>query len=301
MHMRAHAPNVSHTSPFHQQTTATTTYDPLSSIIDFSALLMEFRQRQTQDVNDNSTTTFPSQSMQQQPSAPAIGISRLLELYATIPTGSAPSTHANFLHNFDTITSSSYRDAVQQHQQQHEPQPPQSISSSTSQQNTNIFSELPTTNFQYMSYATQDFPQQPYWFSTSPPRSRPPTTQSPFNLARFGPIALEMLAAIDEAMLFDDYETNIRLAERVGVVQVGVDNIDAVSSVIPRAEMSVDDVCTICLDKMIEKDNECFRKLICGHKYCDGCITQWLAKSKKCPVCNVDLQDKLHQVNSSQT
>lgn len=324
VHMRVtHA--LASNAPLVSQPTNSANYDPFSSLVDFSALLMELRQHQATDLNDNSTTTFPPQSMQQPPSAPAInptvlGISRLLELYSTIPTSSTPSTqptHTNFLHNFDTIsmntsapTLPSYRDVVEQ---------PQSSSSSafyTNQRDANIFSVPPTTStFQYMSYTfnptTQGFDytsnthaQQPHWFSTdppTPPRQRQSHTQSPFNLTRLAPIALEMLAAFDESLFFDNYENNIRLAERVGVVEVGVDNIDTVSSVIPKEEVNSDDICTICLDKIIDKGNEGVRKLICSHTYCDGCITQWLAKSKKCPVCNIDLEDKLNELNSTHT
>lgn len=317
----ARAPDASHASHASQPTNSAA-YDPFSSLIDFSALLMELRQHQAAQVNDNSTTTFPPLSMQQPPSAPAVfGISRLLELYSSIPTSPTPSTNANFLHNFDTISSNtstpnlpSYRDVVEQ---QHEQQS-QSISSSAfyaNQRDANILNVPPiTSTFQYMSYsfnpATQGFdytsntPQQPQWFSTdppTPPRQRQSNSQSPFNLTRLGPIALEMLAAFDESSFFDNYENNIRLAERVGVVEVGIDNIDTVSSVIPKEEVNSDDICTICLDKMIDKRNEHVRKLICSHIYCDGCITQWLAKNKKCPVCNVDLEDKLNELNSAHT
>lgn len=317
LHMRTHALNTPYVPSSDDSIAAN--YNPFSSLVDFSTVLLELRQRQAQaQVNDNSTSTFPQQSVQQPPSAPVInptiGISRLLELYSTISSGST-STNANFLHNFDTITTNtsthnlpSYRDVIGQQPQQ--PQQSQTRSSSafyTHQQDTNTSSTLPTTAFQHMSYVlnpttqtydytSSTYPQQPIWFSTEP---MPPTTQSHFNLSRLGPIALDMLAVFDEA-LFDDYETNIRLAERVGVVEVGIDNIDAVSACIPKQEISADDNCTICLDKMIDKENERFRKLLCGHKYCDGCITQWLAKSKKCPVCNVDLQDKLHEVNNTQ-
>jgi hypothetical protein len=128
------------------------------------------------------------------------------------------------------------------------------------------------------------------------------TTQTRFTspYISLGAIALDMLAAIDDyTEYYDNYEANLRLAERMGVVEVGIDNLDEVSTIVPQEQLSPDDICTICLDKILDKsEHVCVRKLICGHMYCDDCISQWLAKSKKCPVCNVDLEDKLNELEA---
>ena len=34
------------------------------------------------------------------------------------------------------------------------------------------------------------------------------------------------------------------------------------------------------------------RRLKCGHIFCDVCIITWLNKHKKCPYCQIDLEDK---------
>jgi hypothetical protein len=91
---------------------------------------------------------------------------------------------------------------------------------------------------------------------------------------------------------FDDYEFNIQLADRLGKVEVGVDNIDDVSTIQERDAILEDSICVVCLENIKENDKVA-RQLICSHIYCDDCISQWLKKNKKCPICNVDLQDKL--------
>jgi hypothetical protein len=109
-------------------------------------------------------------------------------------------------------------------------------------------------------------------------------------------LALDVFSSTDN--IFDDYEANLRLAESIGVVEVGIDNIDDVSTLTPKNRCN-DEICTICLEKMSDKVDEKARQLICGHIYCDTCISQWLSKSKKCPVCNVDLEDKLQDFLAS--
>ena len=57
-------------------------------------------------------------------------------------------------------------------------------------------------------------------------------------------------------------------------------------------------MCSICFENIKDSNNEC-RELICTHKYCDGCISRWLSTSKRCPVCNIDLEEKLSQMKEN--
>jgi hypothetical protein len=91
---------------------------------------------------------------------------------------------------------------------------------------------------------------------------------------------------------FDDYDFNIRLADRLGRVEVGIDNIDNVSKLLSSEEVPDDSLCVICLDKTNE-NNKITRQLICKHMYCDDCICKWLQTNKKCPTCNIDLEDMI--------
>lgn len=99
---------------------------------------------------------------------------------------------------------------------------------------------------------------------------------------------------IDDSM-FDDYESNMRLAEMLGNVEVGIDDINKVSKVLASDEYEDDTPCPICMEtiKEIEGENGGCRELICKHKYCHTCIDTWLKKSKLCPVCKLDLEDKM--------
>jgi len=95
--------------------------------------------------------------------------------------------------------------------------------------------------------------------------------------------------------IFDDYESNMRLAEMLGNVEVGIDDINSVSRVLDNQEYEDDTSCPICLEtiKGIEGDGGVCRELICKHKYCHPCIDTWLKKSKSCPVCKLDLEEKV--------
>lgn len=45
--------------------------------------------------------------------------------------------------------------------------------------------------------------------------------------------------------------------------------------------------CPICLEEKLKNT----RKTVCGHKFCDDCIREWLDKNKVCPLCRMDLKD----------
>jgi len=91
-----------------------------------------------------------------------------------------------------------------------------------------------------------------------------------------------------------DYETNLEIARRIGNVRVGLKDIDAVSSLVPKPvdERSDDDMCPICRD-VLGGEEGVAREMICGHVFCDACISKWLQSSKKCPLCVCDLEDLL--------
>ena len=84
------------------------------------------------------------------------------------------------------------------------------------------------------------------------------------------------LYSFNSSLDFENYEELSNLQD----VEVGVSDIDKIS------EMSFEKVeCPICC-------NECLlsRKTKCGHLFCDGCLTEWLKTSKKCPSCMVELE-----------
>jgi hypothetical protein len=52
------------------------------------------------------------------------------------------------------------------------------------------------------------------------------------------------------------------------------------------------DNCPICLE-----DVEIVRTTVCGHRFCDGCLSNWIQKSQRCPMCNQDML-RLNNVQS---
>lgn len=94
------------------------------------------------------------------------------------------------------------------------------------------------------------------------------------------------------------YESNLRLGERMGNVEVGLteDQLQEVSYSSTKADELVvnnEDVCPICQENILAliKESKPACILACGHIYCDSCIKHWLGSHKKCPVCMVDLED----------
>lgn len=84
-----------------------------------------------------------------------------------------------------------------------------------------------------------------------------------------------------------DYERNILLAERIGWVERGVDDIDKVST---EHKENIDGACAICQEDfdMVKRPQK-VRRLLCGHMFCACCIERWLEKNRRCPVCMAEL------------
>lgn len=95
--------------------------------------------------------------------------------------------------------------------------------------------------------------------------------------------------------IFDDYEANIRLADLIGKVEVGVSDIEQVSKKVDKDQVNDDVSCPICMENVRQsEDIQSCRVLVCKHTYCDPCINRWLKTSKRCPVCKVDLEEKMN-------
>ena len=80
----------------------------------------------------------------------------------------------------------------------------------------------------------------------------------------------------------DDYDQNVRISESMGAVRVGIRDVQAVSTRVPVSEF-----CAVCQDvcpgpSMLSLDS-------CRHVFCEGCITTWLGRSTRCPVCMTEV------------
>ena len=79
------------------------------------------------------------------------------------------------------------------------------------------------------------------------------------------------------------YEDLVNLCDHLGNVELGVGDIDSVTSSIVTDKK---DSCPICLETMPQTGCEYVREInICKHRFCSCCIETWLSTHKTCPIC----------------
>ena len=86
--------------------------------------------------------------------------------------------------------------------------------------------------------------------------------------------------------LTNSYDELSQISDRVGIVSVGIDNIDDVSTPIISSKS---EICPIC----IQEENN-LRLTLCNHTFCDLCLQKWLKDNNKCPICMQNLLDLLN-------
>jgi hypothetical protein len=95
----------------------------------------------------------------------------------------------------------------------------------------------------------------------------------------------EILAG-DTAYNYDyeyDYEDLVNLCDHLGNVELGVGDIDSVTTSIVTDKK---DSCPICLETMPQTGCEYVREIkTCRHRFCSCCIETWLSAHKTCPIC----------------
>ena len=106
---------------------------------------------------------------------------------------------------------------------------------------------------------------------------------APFNLLQR---LVFMSSAADDG---NNYDLNSRLGELMGSVEIGVSDIDQVTTV--AACEDDDAACAICQDSIGAGTPQ--RTTLCGHVYCSSCLEQWFKSSKRCPVCMCDVDELL--------
>uniref|UniRef100_UPI00398E3352 E3 ubiquitin-protein ligase ARK2C n=1 Tax=Pristiophorus japonicus TaxID=55135 RepID=UPI00398E3352 len=106
----------------------------------------------------------------------------------------------------------------------------------------------------------------------------------------------------------ESYEELLQLEDRLGTVSRGVMQNMIESCTFPHkyrkrmqqdlkeakeaeGETDFDEKCTICLCML--EEGEDVRRLPCMHLFHQVCVDQWLATSKKCPICRVDIEAQL--------
>lgn len=93
-----------------------------------------------------------------------------------------------------------------------------------------------------------------------------------------------------------DYEFLTELGDQIGNVPRGFPTPEARARVMNGFTVARSDgtLCVVCQDAL-RPDTDVV-ELLCGHLYCRGCIDEWLAVSKRCPVCSADMGELLAPV-----
>ena len=84
------------------------------------------------------------------------------------------------------------------------------------------------------------------------------------------------------------YDDLINITERIGIVRIGVKNINDVAPILIDNNKYF---CSISQSELSEVDSK--RKTLCGHIFSSELIEEWLHHNKKCPVCQIDLEELL--------
>lgn len=79
-----------------------------------------------------------------------------------------------------------------------------------------------------------------------------------------------------------------RAAEAAEMVAATAEQICGLDTVTHESDESTELSCAVCLSEFC--DGEALRKLPCNHRFHVDCCDQWLARSKRCPLCmrNID-------------
>jgi len=85
----------------------------------------------------------------------------------------------------------------------------------------------------------------------------------------------------------DDYESNLRLAEMIGKVEVGFkeQDLERIPEFIYEGQNLSDKSCSICLGEWSE--GETLYRISCLHCFHKDCLNNWFKSAKTCPICNI--------------
>ena len=81
------------------------------------------------------------------------------------------------------------------------------------------------------------------------------------------------------------YEDLILIGEEIGDVNIGIKNLNKITTNIILEE---DTECFVCREDF--KKDDTMKQLLCTHYFCDECVTKWFENNKKCPICNMEFE-----------
>jgi hypothetical protein len=91
------------------------------------------------------------------------------------------------------------------------------------------------------------------------------------------------------------YEDLILIGEEIGDVNIGIKNLNKITTNIILEE---DTECFVCREDF--KKDDTMKQLLCTHYFCDECVTKWFANNKKCPICNMEFEPYLPNTEGNQ-
>ena len=97
----------------------------------------------------------------------------------------------------------------------------------------------------------------------------------------------------------DEYANLINLGETIGNVNIGIINLNNISS---NYTIDTKEECFVCREDYENGYN--MKQLLCSHFFCEECFKTWFKLNKKCPICMTEYDehgyhDKQPSINTS--
>jgi len=87
----------------------------------------------------------------------------------------------------------------------------------------------------------------------------------------------------------DEFQMNSIIAEFIGTVHNGVEDIDKAMTEVSLDKVVNDNLsCIICLEPFNSTDTKTAVQMTCNHHFHGCCISKWLKENHKCPLCLYD-------------
>ncbi len=117
-------------------------------------------------------------------------------------------------------------------------------------------------------------------------------------------LQLSQLSRILPQRNMNDYDFNLMLANLIGKIEKGIEDLDKVSTVLTaeQEKEKSNEMCPICqetISNIKEEDSNHNIRITspCNHIFCENCLSTWLKKNITCPVCILELDQGVQVSN----
>jgi len=117
-------------------------------------------------------------------------------------------------------------------------------------------------------------------------RSDPPDISPQYDSSEISTLSISRGLRSDRE--FNDHMSYEELTQ-LEDVKVGVkEDIESLSALFQYTDQNLSEKqCTVCMENFVRDDQ--IRRLNCLHCFHKSCIDQWLDRSKRCPICKIDV------------